>query len=689
MTMTITPQGRQRYYDNDGNLAVGCLLYTYAATTTTPKATYQDAAGTTPHTNPIVLDAKGEAVIYWSGAYKVDLKTATGVQITGWPVDNIVSPLSTSDFLGTAGAGMIGFLASIIYPVGSIGRWLVDLATAAGAAMIGFSHAGTYPAGSLGAKEKYTVSVKDAPFDAVGNGIANDTAALLAAKTYSDRPHVPAGTYLADSPDGLHGLWGEGSLLIDGVTLELPKHPDRADNFVTDTFCRYARVNANWSPVFLPGDSITEGTRASDWKVDNYASILRKAFQERYQNTNFGFANFDTFIYDTYPSATQYPHNVTHSGFNVLNSFQDSYFGGVAIRSTTLGEYVEMAYYGKDAHLVYEQDAANGAILEVTLDGVVVGTIDTKVTSTAFLSLSALKASISGPIAVSGNGNHIIRLTNTENKPATLCGMIYVDDYLEVSPVVFNCGRSSIALSDIPDNIIDIYARESGKSILPLGVNDDLLSKPIATFKAKVQRYLEGVVSVDGTCVVCDFIFSKPTSNLYKTVLREYAYVYGMPYIDFGRLWLADTTANQYLDYLDADGVHPTDAGHEFIANEILRVIGLPHDKGSCKGIGRPLTPTFQNAWVNFGSTYEPVSFYKDKEGIVHLQGLMKNGSTVAYSAIFVLPLGWRPAATQIFTVNANHAFGEIEIRADGQVQVGNAITNTLVSFSGVSFKAA
>jgi hypothetical protein len=348
-----------------------------------------------------------------------------------------------------------------------------------------------------------------------------------------------------------------------------------------------------------------------------------------------------------------------------------------------------MAYYGKDAHLVYEQDAANGAILEVTLDGVVVGTIDTKVTSTAFLSLTALKASISGPIAVAGNGDHVIRLTNTENKPATICGMIYVDDYLDVSPVVFNCGRSSIAMSDIPDNILDIYARESGKSILALGVNDDLLSKPIATFKAKVQRYLEGVVSVDGACIVNDFIFSKPPSNAYKTVLREYAYIYGMPYIDFGRLWLADTTANQYLGYLDIDGVHPTDAGHEFIGNENCRVGGLPYDKGSCKGIGRPLTPTFQNAWVNFGSTYEVVSFYKDKEGIVRLQGLMKNGSTVAYSAIFVLPLGYRPAGTLIFNVNANHLLAEIEIRADGQVQVGNAITNTLVSLSGISFKAA
>lgn len=690
---SLMPTPKQQFFSNAGLPLAGGKVYTYDVGTTNPRVTYSDAAGTVPQANPVVLNARGEpnTAIYWSGNYDVQVYDALGSLI--YTVTDFQTPVLINNLSGitgpTTGAGMVGFLYSLAYGANTIGKWLKDLLLPPGSGFIGFSHAYAYVAGSLGAKAKAQVSVKDAPFNAVGDGVANDNAALLNAKTYSVSPYVPAGTYLVSSLDGLYGLWGEGSLLYNGVTLPLPKVAGRADNFVTDTFCRYARVNANWSPVFLVGDSITEGTKASDWKVDNYASIIRKAWQSRYQNTNFGFANFDTFIYDTYPSLTQYPHNVTHSGFNIFNSFQDAYFGGVAIRSTVLGDWVEMAYYGKDAHLVYEQDAANGAVLQVTLDGVVVGTIDTKVSSTAFLSLSALKASISGPIAVAGNGNHIIRLTNTENKPATLCGMVYVDDYANISPIVFNCGRSSISLCDIPDNILDIYARESGKSILALGVNDDLLIKPIATFKAKVQRYLEGVTSVSGSCIVADFIFSKPSSNAYKTVLREYAYAYGMPYIDFARLWLGSTANNQYLKYLDADGIHPTDAGHEFIGNEILRVGGIPYDKGDCKGVGRPLYPVFLNAWVNFGSTYEPVSFYKDQEGYVHLQGAMKNGSTVAYSAIFVLPLGWRPAATLAFLVNANHAVGEIEIRADGTVQVGNAITNTFTNFNGISFKAA
>lgn len=102
------PEPRQRYYNNDGTVAAGCYLYTYAAGTTTPKATYSDSAGTTANANPVVLDSKGEAIIYWDGSYKVDLKTAAGVQITGYPVDNYVSMTTSVD-----GQGFTNYVATI------------------------------------------------------------------------------------------------------------------------------------------------------------------------------------------------------------------------------------------------------------------------------------------------------------------------------------------------------------------------------------------------------------------------------------------------------------------------------------------------------------------------------------------------------------------------------------------------
>jgi hypothetical protein len=87
---TLGTPPKLQFFDNNGVPLAGGLLYTYAAGTTTPQATYQDVNGTINNTNPIVLDARGEALVWLgSGAYKMTLTTATGTQI--WSVDNIGS----------------------------------------------------------------------------------------------------------------------------------------------------------------------------------------------------------------------------------------------------------------------------------------------------------------------------------------------------------------------------------------------------------------------------------------------------------------------------------------------------------------------------------------------------------------------------------------------------------------------
>lgn len=56
-------------------------LYAYAAGTTTPKDTYTDEGGLTANTNPVILDARGEAPIWLgAGAYKLVLTDALGAQ---------------------------------------------------------------------------------------------------------------------------------------------------------------------------------------------------------------------------------------------------------------------------------------------------------------------------------------------------------------------------------------------------------------------------------------------------------------------------------------------------------------------------------------------------------------------------------------------------------------------------------
>lgn len=86
MTKFIMTNPVFREFDADGLPLAGGYAYFYAAGTDTPKDVYQDAAGVAAHPNPVILDSRGEAVIYGNGAYKVITKTPSGTTVR--TVDN-------------------------------------------------------------------------------------------------------------------------------------------------------------------------------------------------------------------------------------------------------------------------------------------------------------------------------------------------------------------------------------------------------------------------------------------------------------------------------------------------------------------------------------------------------------------------------------------------------------------------
>ena len=66
MTTTLTPSPIMQFFDANGNPLVGGKLYTYAAGTTTPQATFTDYNGATANTNPVIFNSRGEAAV-WCG----------------------------------------------------------------------------------------------------------------------------------------------------------------------------------------------------------------------------------------------------------------------------------------------------------------------------------------------------------------------------------------------------------------------------------------------------------------------------------------------------------------------------------------------------------------------------------------------------------------------------------------------
>ena len=103
--------------------------------------------------------------------------------------------------------------------------------------------------------------------------------------------------------------------------------------------------------------------------------------------------------------------------------------------------------------------------------------------------------------------------------------------------------------------------------------------------------------------------------------------------------------------------------------------------------VGSVGEPAYENSWVSHTvGSYPIAGFYKDSLGVVHLQGLVKNGSPLA-SNIFTLPVGYRPLYSLHISVASNSAYGQIRIYVTGDVRVQQGSTNWL-SLDGITFRA-
>jgi hypothetical protein len=89
----LTPTPKQQIYGSDGNPLVGGKIYTYAAGTTTPLATYTDAGAGTANTNPIILNSLGQANIWLATTSSYKFSVYTSADVLLYTVDNIATPI--------------------------------------------------------------------------------------------------------------------------------------------------------------------------------------------------------------------------------------------------------------------------------------------------------------------------------------------------------------------------------------------------------------------------------------------------------------------------------------------------------------------------------------------------------------------------------------------------------------------
>lgn len=102
--------------------------------------------------------------------------------------------------------------------------------------------------------------------------------------------------------------------------------------------------------------------------------------------------------------------------------------------------------------------------------------------------------------------------------------------------------------------------------------------------------------------------------------------------------------------------------------------------------VGAAGEPAFQNGWINYAG-YPAAAFYKDPLGIVHLKGVIRNGTL--NQAAFTLPVGYRSSDNEAhFPAPSASAFGQVNITSTGGVvpSIGNAAGG--FDLFAVSFRA-
>lgn len=396
MAVNLSPIGgvAGQFFDNNGDPLTGGKIYTYAAGTTTPSPTYTTSGGTTPHPNPIILDAagrvpSGEIWLTDGAQYKFVIKTSTDVQIGSY--DNIIGINSNfvnytnSQEIQTATAGQTVFtLTTMQYQPGTnslsvfvdgvnqygpgssyaytetsstvvtfssglhVGAQVKFTTSAINASSYGDAEQVSYnppftggAATNVEAKLAQTVSVKD--FGAVGDGVADDTAAIQAALSAHFAVYVPSGTYKVSSTLNLQAgsvLFGDGSTseitcangdisIIYGlstdncavknlkinVTVAGTSGYIGAVHFATCQNCRVENVEiegVTWAGVYLDGSSYcyVTGVYAHDWRgteQDSADICVYRASSYNIIDGNFCFGNGWHGIFVQEPTAGQIP----------------------------------------------------------------------------------------------------------------------------------------------------------------------------------------------------------------------------------------------------------------------------------------------------------------------------------------------------------------------------------------------
>jgi hypothetical protein len=109
----------------------------------------------------------------------------------------------------------------------------------------------------------------------------------------------------------------------------------------------------------------------------------------------------------------------------------------------------------------------------------------------------------------------------------------------------------------------------------------------------------------------------------------------------------------------------------DFAGEATTLVAAAPAAAGQCTAVAQFCTGGSGWFWRNYAGGHQAVGFWKDRGGVVHLEGTaeLTGGTGGAQSAAFILPEGYRPSAVRKFAfVTTTDLPRHVDVHPDGRV---------------------
>lgn len=625
---------KTQFSSTTGVPLVNGTLTVYLAGTTTLTNTWQDSALTVLNTNPITLDARGEALVWLdsSKTYKFLLKDAAGA--TAWTVDNIKGAIGGADLSGSGGSASVGFIQSgtgaVARTVENKLRDVIDV----------FDFLSADERADVVARTGlYTITTKmQAALDAVPTGgtlklhsglylghllARRGNFSIVGDGSASTEIKVPAGTTHTITQDG-----GPGT--VTGVPCVIDVGHIGNGNFATayeNVHLEGLTLNGNKANTTAPtldlfgwGLSFTKITRAT------YHDIVAKDCHcggvGTFINSNH---HIGEAIVENSGTALGHPgFDVNSSKYSIWNAVSRNCRYGARMLDNCFGNQFTVAVYNATlTGVVYNNQTANashGNIINATVidgctgQGMSVGTNCTG---------SQINLTVKG---VTGIGFYDY-IADDAYKPR---GNTY-------NVNTYRCGEQGSYVGGYL-NVYNILSRFDG-----------LTGAAGSVFAVDVNgKYNTLYVSVEDSA----------TPQVRGLVIRA-----SCPGNNIAKYNFNTTVQNFLLSDTSNTTIYPT-----------------RYERG---GAYTWEAASLAAGWSNtFGSPYPAVQYLLDNNGYVHVKGTVNGGA----GTIFTLPAGYRPATdTLLFPTIANGATGRLEVTSAGVVTLATG-TATSVDLSPIYF---